>query len=33
MFDPKYSSLGGKQTKKLNADLLNEKAVNDARKL
>ena len=32
MFDPKYNLHGGKQTKKLNVDLLNEKTVNDARK-
>jgi len=32
MFDPKYNQHGGKQTKKLNLDLLNEQTVNDARK-
>lgn len=32
MFDPRYNQIGGKQTKKLNVDLLNEKAVNEARK-
>ena len=31
MFDPKYNQAAGK-TKKLNIDLLNEKAVTEARK-